>query len=476
MRQRLRRDARGNSIALAQAPAADGYNARAFVTALLMSRPTPDLLISPRWLIPVVPHGTVLENHSLLIGGGRILDILPTGAQHFADVREVTLPGHALIPGLINMHTHAAMNLMRGIADDLPLMEWLEQHIWPLEGRFVDAHYCRVGVRHAIAEMLRGGVTCFNDMYFFPESTAAEAAAAGMRAQVGMMLIDAPTNYGQGPEDYFSKGLALHDTWHGDSLISTCFAPHAPYTVGDDTLKRCRVLADELGVGIHMHVHETAFEVDSAVSTTGLRPIQRLEQLGLLNSRLLAVHMTQLNQQDIAAVAAAGAHVLHCPESNLKLASGFCPTDALAQAGVNVALGTDGAASNNDLDVLGEMRTAALLAKAVAQRADALPAADALAMATINAARALGRDDIGSLEPGKWADLCAIDLSGLEQQPMYDPISQIVYACNRNQVTHTWVAGRALMRERKLTTLDTEVLAQQVDAYRAKIAGADHEH
>lgn len=437
-----------------------------------MSRPTPDLLISPRWLIPVVPHGTVLENHSLLIGGGRILDILPTGAQSFSDVREVRLPSHALIPGLINMHTHAAMNLMRGIADDLPLMTWLEQHIWPLEGRFVDEHYCHIGVRHAIAEMLRGGVTCFNDMYFFPEATAAEASAAGMRAQVGMLLIDGPTAYAQGPDEYFSKGLALHDAWQGDSLISTCFAPHAPYTVGDDSLKRCRVLADELGVGIHMHVHETAFEVDSALKATGLRPLQRLEQLGLVNPRLLAVHMTQLNDQDISLLAGAGAHVLHCPESNLKLASGFCPTAALADAGVNLTLGTDGAASNNDLDMLGEMRSAALLAKAVAQRADAMPAADVLAMATINAARALGRDDIGSLEPGKWADLCAIDLSGLEQQPLYDPVSQIVYASNRSQVTHTWIGGRAVLRERKLTTLDEADLLQQVAAYREKIAGA----
>ncbi len=440
-----------------------------------MSRPTPDLLISPKWLIPVVPHGTVLENHSLLIGGGRILDILPTGAQSFPELRHIELPQHALIPGLINMHTHAAMNLMRGIADDLPLMEWLEQHIWPLEGRFVDEHFCRIGARHAIAEMLRGGVTCFNDMYFFPEATAAEASAAGMRAQVGMMLIDFPTAYGQGPEDYFHKGLALHDAWQGDSLISTCFAPHAPYTVGDDALKRCRVLADELGVGIHMHVHETAHEVSSAAEANGLRPLQRLEQLGLVNNRLLAVHMTQLSDADIATIADAGAHVVHCPESNLKLASGFCPVDKLVRAGVNVTLGTDGAASNNDLDILGEMRTAALLGKAVAQRADALPAADALAMATINAARALGRDDIGSLEPGKWADLCAIDLSGLEQQPLYDPISQIVYASNRNQITHTWVAGRALMRDRKLTTIDQADLAEQVAQYRNKIAGARHE-
>ncbi len=433
----------------------------------------PELIISARWVIPVVPHGTVLENHSLLIGGGKILDILPTGAQQYPDAKQVDLPDHALIPGLINMHTHAAMSLLRGIADDRPLMEWLEQHIWPLEAQFVDEHFCHVGARHAIAEMLRGGITCFNDMYFFPEATAQEATAAGIRAQLGMILLDFPTAYAQNPEEYFSKGLALHDSCQGQALLSTCFAPHAPYTVSDGPLQRCRVLADELELPVHMHVHETAHEVSAAQDATGQRPLQRLQALDLINSRLLAVHMTQLNAAEIELLAASGAHVLHCPESNLKLASGYCPVDALLRAGVNVCLGTDGAASNNDLDLLGEMRTAALLGKAVAQRADALPAATVLAMATINAARALGQaDSIGSLEPGKWADVTALDLSGLEQQPLYDPISQIIYACSRQQVSHVWVAGRCRLRERQLTSIDTVELAQQVAHYRDRIAGA----
>ena len=435
----------------------------------------PDLIISPSWVIPVVPQGTVLENHSVLIAQGRILDILPSGAQEYPEAKHVRLPGQALIPGLINAHTHAAMNLLRGIADDIPLMEWLEQHIWPLEGQFVDEHYCRIGVRHAIAEMLRGGVTCFNDMYFFPEATASEASAAGIRAQLGMMMLDFPSAYGQGPQEYFDKGLALHDAWHGDSLISTCFAPHAPYTVSDAPLQRCRVLADELNLSVHMHVHETAGEVASALEQNGQRPLQRLEKLGLLNDRLMAVHMTQLNDEEIAQLSESGAHVIHCPESNLKLASGFCPVHALIQAGVNVALGTDGAASNNDLDMFGEMRTAAMLAKAVAQRADAVNAAQALSMATINGAKALGLgDQTGSIEPGKWADLCAVDLSGLEQQPLYNPLSQIVYASSRTQVTHTWVAGRCLLRERKLTTINTDELQEQVAQYQEKISQAHH--
>lgn len=441
-----------------------------------MSHTPAELVISASWIIPVIPHGTVLTDHSLVIGGGRILDILPNDAPLPAEARHLRLPGQALVPGLINMHTHAAMNLLRGIADDRPLMEWLEQHIWPLEARFVDEHFCRIGVRSAIAEMLRGGITCFNDMYFFPESTAQEVRAAGIRAQLGMILLDFPTSYAQNAEEYLHKGLALHDACQGESLISTCFAPHAPYTVSDAPLARLRVLADELDRPIHMHVHETAFEVAQAQEQQGRRPLARLTDLGLVNERLLAVHMTQLDEDEIRQLAAAGAHVVHCPESNLKLASGFCPVDALQKAGVNVVLGTDGAASNNDLDLLGEMRSAALLAKAVAGRADALPAAEVLAMATINAARALGQQDhIGSLEPGKWADLFAIDLSGPEQQPLYDPISQIVYASSRAQVTHTWVAGRCLMRERALTTIDMNELSTQVESYRSRIAGAHDE-
>ncbi len=441
-----------------------------------MSAAEPELIINPRWIIPVVPHATVLENHSLLVADGRILDIVPTGAQHYPQARVLDLPGQALLPGLINMHTHAAMNLLRGVADDRPLMEWLEQHIWPLEARFANEHFCRIGVRHAIAEMLRGGITCFNDMYFFPEATAQEVAAAGIRAQIGMILVDFPTAYAQGADEYFEKGLALHDSYKGHARIRTAFAPHAPYTVGDEGLKRIRMLADQLDVPVHMHLHETAHEVNQAEADNDQRPLQRIAELDLLNDRLQAVHMTQLKPGEIQQLAAAGCHVVHCPESNLKLASGLCPVDALMQAGVNVTIGTDGAASNNDLDLFGEMRSAALIGKLAAGRADAVSAAEVLAMATINAARALDQEDaIGSLEPGKWADLCAVDLSGLDQQPLYDPISQLVYCSGRHQVSHVWVAGRCLLRDGELTSIDVDELGQQVEAYRVQIAGADRE-
>jgi 5-methylthioadenosine/S-adenosylhomocysteine deaminase len=302
-------------------------------------------------------------------------------------------------------------------------MQWVQDNIWPAEGRHVSAAFCRDGVQLAAAEMLRGGVTCINDMYFFPDVTAQVAAGIGMRASIGLILLDFPSVWAQGPDEYLDKGAAVHDTWRSHPLIRTMFAPHAPYTVSDGPLERVRVLADELDIPIHMHVHETAFEVEQAASQTGKRPLARLRDLGLLTPNLLAVHMTQLTDDEIRLCAETGVQVAHCPESNLKLASGFCPVARLLEAGVNVALGTDGAASNNDLDLLGEMRTAALVGKAVAGNASALPAHTALRMATLNGARALGLgDEIGSLEKNKWADLCAIELDTLETQPLYNAI------------------------------------------------------
>lgn len=326
---------------------------------------TIDTLIKARWIIPVEPDDTVLEHHALAIRAGRIVALLPSAEaddRYRADkVHE--LPHHALIPGLVNTHTHAAMSLMRGLADDLPLMEWLKGHIWPAEGRWVGAEFVEDGTLLAMAEMLRGGVTCFNDMYFFPEITAHAAARAGMRAALGLIVIDFPTAWAANADEYIAKGLALYDDHKDEALLSFCFAPHAPYTVSDEPLKRIRTLANELDLPVHMHVHETAHEVEESMARFGMRPLERLAQLGLVGPNLLAVHMTQLEDAEIAHLAEAGAHVLHCPESNLKLASGFCPVQKLLDAGVNVCLGTDGAASNNDLDLMGEMRTAALLAK-----------------------------------------------------------------------------------------------------------------
>lgn len=431
-----------------------------------------DRLLSARWIIPVEPDGLVLEDHALVLCDGRIAAILPRDearARHPA-AREEAFPQHALIPGLVNAHTHAAMSLLRGIADDRPLMEWLTDHIWPLEQRWMSECFVRDGSDLAMAEMIRGGVTCFNDMYFFPEVTAQQTLRAGMRAVIGMIVIDFPSAWASCPEEYLDKGLALRDEWLHDPRLAFAFAPHAPYTVSDEPLLRIATLAAELDLPIHMHVHETALEIEQSRQQYGLRPLNRLKQLELLGPGFLAVHMTQLTDEEIALMAATGASVAHCPESNLKLASGFCPVARLVQAGVNVAIGTDGAASNNDLDVMGEMRMSALLAKAVAGDASTIPAPTALRMATLNGARALGLDaDIGSLEAGKWADVAAIRLDGIETQPLFNPISDLVYAASRHQVTDVWVGGRRLLENRQLTTLDTDDIGRKATAWRSKL-------
>jgi 5-methylthioadenosine/S-adenosylhomocysteine deaminase len=433
---------------------------------------TIDTLINARWVIPVEPAATALPEHSLAIHEGRVLELLPTrdATRRYQARETIELAHHAVIPGLINTHTHASMSLFRGLADDLPLMDWLNHHIWPAEAKWVGPEFVRDGTNLAVAEMLRSGTTCFSDMYFFAEDTAHAVIAAGMRAVVGLILVDFPSGYAQTPDEYLHKGVQLHDALKHSHLVTTAFAPHAPYTVSDAPLERLRMYADELNIPIHMHVHETAHEVDGAVTHSGMRPIERLTKLGIFGPRLIAVHMTQLLPAEIEAAKQQNVSIVHCPESNLKLASGFCPVPALLKAGVNVALGTDGAASNNDLDMLGEMRTAALLAKGASGDATAVPAHTALEMATINGARALGLDEhIGSLKPGKAADLAAIDLSRIASQPVYDPVSQIVYTATRDQVTDVWVGGRRVLAERALTTLDEEAILLKAQAWRERI-------
>ncbi|MBA3979458.1 MAG: N-ethylammeline chlorohydrolase [Alcanivorax sp.] len=431
-----------------------------------------DLIIQARWIAPVEGPSRLLTDHAVVITGTRIVDILPVAevSRRWQATETLRLDQHLLMPGLVNAHTHAAMNLFRGLADDLPLMTWLEQHIWPAEGKWVSEQFVADGTRLAAAEMIRSGTTCFADMYFFPEAIARVATEAGLRASLFCPVLDFPTPMGQGPDDYLRLATAAADNWRHDPLISVGFGPHAPYTVSDEPLQRILTLAEELDCQIMMHVHETAGEVQGSVDASGERPLARLARLGLLSPRLLAVHMTQLTEDEIRQVADTGTHVVHCPESNLKLASGFAPVEALRNAGVNVALGTDGAASNNDLDMLGELRTAALLAKGVAGAADALPADAALAMATLNGARALGLDQLtGSLVAGKQADIIAINMSALETQPVYDPIAQVVYAAGREQVTHTWVAGRCLMAERQLLTLNTGRILRDTQTWQENI-------
>ena len=431
-----------------------------------------DTLIHARWVIPVEPDHTCLEHHSLAIHNGRIVAVLPhaEARRRYLARETLDLPQHALIPGLINAHTHAAMSLFRGLADDLPLMDWLQNHIWPAEGRWVSPEFVFEGTQLAIAEMLKSGTTCFNDMYFFPEAAAQAARDAGMRAVIGLILIDFATAYAQTADEYIDKGLRLHDELRNEPLIRTAFAPHAPYSVSDGPLSRIRTVNNELNLPLHIHLHETAHEVGDALAKSARRPFARLNALDLVNPALAAVHMTQLEDAEIARLAEAGASVVHCPESNLKLASGFCPVHKLLTAGVNVALGTDGAASNNDLDMLGELRTAALLAKAVSGEATAVPAHTALRMATLNGARALGLDgETGSLQAGKAADIAAIDLSALPSQPVYDPVSQIIYTATRDQVTDVWVAGRRLLAGRALTSMDEAAILRQAHDWRDKI-------
>ena len=412
-----------------------------------------DTLIEARWVIPVRPAGIVLEDHAVAIAGGRILAVLPVAEARarYAARETVILGEHALIPGLINLHTHAAMTLMRGYGDDLPLMTWLKDRIWPAEARHVSAEFVRAGTLLAAAEMLRGGVTCANDMYFFPEAAADAYTTTGMRAALGLIAIEFPTAYASDPDDYLAKGLALRDARRHDPLLSFCLAPHAPYTVADRTFEKIARFAEELGLPVHIHLHETAEEVATSLAAHGLRPLARLARLGLLGPQTIAVHAVHLDDADIALLARHGASVAHCPASNLKLASGFAPVARLLEAGVNVGIGTDGAASNNRLDMFAEMRLAALLAKGVAARADAVPAAKALAIATQDAARALGLEiAIGSIEPGKYADLAAVNFARLELQPVFDPLSHLVYAAERTDVSDVWVAGRRVVHEQQL--------------------------
>ena len=431
-----------------------------------------DLLLLPTWLVPVEPAGVVLKDYALGIRDGRIALIAPHDQALRQEAREVRhLPNYLLAPGLVNAHGHAAMSLFRGLADDLPLTNWLQDHIWPAEARWVDEAFVRDGSELAIAEQILGGITCMADMYFFPETSSEVIHRSGIRAQLSIPVLDFPIPGARDAGEALRKGLSLFDDLRQHPRISVAFGPHAPYTVSDDKLENVRMLAEELDAGIHMHVHETAGEIQQSLEQYGERPLARLKRLGLLGPRFQAVHMTQISDDDLSLLVESNSSVIHCPESNLKLACGFCPVEKLWQAGVNVAIGTDGAASNNDLDLLAEVRTAALLAKAVAGNATALDAHRALRMATLNGARALGLDEqTGSLELGKQADLVAFDLSGLSQFFFYDPASPVIYTSNRSCVRHVWVGGKALLDDRRLTRLDEDKLIASARHWGDKIA------
>jgi 5-methylthioadenosine/S-adenosylhomocysteine deaminase len=433
-----------------------------------------DLLVEAAWVVPVQPRGAVLADHAVAIRGDAIVDLLPIEAARarYAPRERVVLGEHALLPGLVNAHTHNPMTLMRGLADDLPLMEWLQGHIWPAEARAIGPEFVRDGIELAVAEMIRGGTTACSENYFFPDVCAATYRRLGFRALVGLPVIEFPSAWASSRDEYFDKATAVHDDFRRDPLVSTCFAPHAPYTVSDASFARIRVLSDQLDVPVHLHLHETAQECEDSRREHGVRPIQRIQGLGLLTGSLIAVHMTQLTDAEIEACARAGVNVVHCPESNLKLASGFCPVAKLQAAGVNVGLGTDGCASNNDLDMVGEMRTAALLAKGVAGDPRALDATAALHMATLGSARAMGLGErIGSIEPGKQADLMAVRLDEVESMPFYHLASQLVYAGHRRQVSDVWIAGRRKLDAGTLVDVDLDSLRARAQRWQRFLAG-----
>jgi len=403
-----------------------------------------DLLIEARWIIPVEPANAVLENYAIAIDKGRIVALLQQSEARIRFTpREIRqLPHHILIPGLVNLHTHAAMTLLRGLADDLPLMDWLQNYIWPAEAKHVSAQFVHDGTLLACAEMLRGGTTCFNDMYFYPKATAQAALSSGMRAAIGLITVDFPTSYAADSDDYLTKGMAARDELIDNPLLSFCIAPHAPYTVSDRNFARALTLAEQCDFPIHLHLHETIQEIEDSQQRYGLRPIERLYRLGLLSPGLIAAHAIHLNDNEIALLAEHGCSIAHCPTSNLKLASGIAPVSALNDRGVNIGLGTDGAASNNRLDMFQEMRLAALLAKGYSGKADTVGAHQALRMATLGGAQALGLDpEIGSIVMGKSADLCAIRIDSVGLSPCYDPASLLVYAAGRENVSDVWVAG-----------------------------------
>ncbi len=432
-----------------------------------------DLLIEAGWVVPVVPEGVVLENHAVAVSGGNIIAVLPVAEARarFAAAEVVQRPQAALIPGLVNAHAHNPMTLLRGVADDLPLKVWLQQHIWPIEGAVISPTFVADGVTLSIVEMLRGGTTCCNENYFFPDVQAATYAKHGFRALVGLPVIDFPTAWATGDDEYFERAGQVHDDWRGHGLVSTAFAPHAPYTVSDANFERIRMLSDQLDIPVHLHLHETAQEVQQSIEKHGQRPIARIDRLGLFNDRLIAVHMTQLTPAEIAQCAQRGVSVVHCPESNLKLASGFCPVCALLSAGVNLAIGTDGCASNNDLDMFGETRTAALLAKAVAEDAAGFTAHEALRAATLGGARALGLGErAGSIESGKAADLVCVDLSAPETQPLHHVVSQLVYAAGRQQVSDVWIDGVRKLDGGAVVAIDLDAVLANARQWRERIA------
>jgi 5-methylthioadenosine/S-adenosylhomocysteine deaminase len=439
------------------------------------SRQEVDSIIQTKWLIPMTDKDLILEDHSLIIQQNMIREILPNNEakKYFQSNNTYQLDQHIVIPGLINSHGHAGMSLFRGFADDMPLKAWLEEKIWPAEGLWVNEEFVSDGAELAIAEMLLAGTTTFTDMYFFPDQVAKVAIKNNIRAHLASPVLDFPTVWAQNPEEYIHKAMELHDNYKNNEHIYVGFGPHAPYTVSDEPLRKIATLASELDIAIHMHVHETAHEVQEAVSKSGNRPLSRLQELGLMIPNLQCVHMTQLIDEEIQLLADTGVSIVHCPASNLKLASGFCPSDILLNAGVSISLGTDGCACNNELNMLNEMRLAALIGKGSSGDASTLTAWGVLAMATVNGAKQIGLNDyIGTLESGKYADITAVNLNQVNTMPVYDPVATLIYSAQASQVSHVWVAGQLNVEDGKLLNINEEILKNKAQHWAEKIQTA----
>lgn len=430
-------------------------------------------LILPRYIIPVRPKGTVLEHHGLVLSEERIEAVLDASdaLKMYPDAELVQLARHVVLPGLINAHNHSPMTLLRGFADDVDLQTWLNEYIWPIEAHFVDPEFVMDGTRLAVAEMIKGGTTCFIDQYYYPEHIARVVIESGVRAEIGLPLLDQQTPWAAHFEEYVSRGLDVAESVDGAGLVSFSLAPHAPYSLSDAGLDRTAEISRDTGMRVDMHCLETVYDIQHSLSNHGVHPLERLSRSGLLNDSLLAIHMTQLQEEDFERIADSGVHVAHCPQSNLKLASGICPVHELLDAGVNVCIGTDGAASNNNLDILEEVRSAAMLAKGVSGDPTVIDAVQALEMITINASMAMGRDDeIGTIEAGKQADLCALNLDAIETQPIHNVHSQIIYAASSHQVSDVWIAGRRVMKNYELVTISEVDLVEMADSWRSRLS------
>ncbi len=430
---------------------------------------TCDLLISAPWVLPVAPDNTVLDDHALAVSDGQIVALglrATLEAQYQANER-IALTDHILLPGLVNAHGHGAMSLLRGAGEDQPLKAWLEETIWPMEAALVNHEFVRLGTELAIAEMLLSGTTTFSDMYFLPEVVGEVAAEQGIRVQLAFPIIEFPNVWSENAEEAIHKGLALFNKFRHHERVNVAFGPHSAYSVSTADLERVGMYTAELEIPIHMHLHETAVEVaDARASNGGNSWVEQLHAIGLLGPHFQAVHMTQLSDTELGLIADTGTEVVHCPTSNLKLASGYCPVTQLHQHGVTVGLGTDGAASNNRLDMFDEARLAALLAKHHEQDAAAGNAPDVLKMATYDGARVLGIEELtGSLEVGKQADFITVDSTALGMLPLYNPFAALIHGNAGNAVDNVFIGGEALVKDGQLTKLSLRELAQRVQTW-----------